>query len=128
MLKSIEKEKDFQTFFTKIIKMKWGWIYKIPDIWNVQKPFDSLVAKTDKSVIKAVELKIAPTHKTDVFRLLKDHQVSNLWQLAPYSYVLCYYKKEKASSLFQVNLDWSLNEIISLQKLHLICDYLLWID
>ena len=128
LMKSIVKESEYQTVFTKVVHHLWWWIYKIPDIWNVRKPFDCIVAKTDTSVIKAVELKVAPTYKTNVKRLLKEHQVSNLSKLSPYSFVLCYYKKEKASSLFKVNSNWDLEEVICLKKLVEVCDYLLWID
>ena len=123
---SIGKESEFQTYFTRTIKHFWWWIYKMPDIWNVQKPFDSFIAY--KWFIKAAELKIAPTYKTNVFRLLKDHQVTNLQSLYPNWYVVCYYKKEKATSVFQMQPDASLKEVIHLQKLSLVCQYLLWIN
>ena len=123
---SIEKEAQYQTFFTKAIRSLWWWIYKIPDIWNVRKPFDTFISY--KWNIKAVELKIAPTYKTNVFRLLKEHQVSNLKSLYPNAYVVCYFKKEKATSVFQMQLDWILKEVIHLQKLISVCEYLLWKD
>lgn len=125
-MKSIEKEKDFQTYFVQAIKHFWGWIYKIPDIGNVRKPFDTFIAYEWQ--IKAVELKIAPSHKTNVFRLLKDHQVANLKALCPNAYVVCYFKKEKATSVYQIQPDTTLKEVVSLKKLTEVCCYLLWID
>jgi len=98
----------------------------MPDIGNVQKPFDTFISY--KWYIKWVELKIAPTYKTNVFRLLKDHQVVNLKSLYPNAYVVCYYKKEQATSVFQMQTDTTLKEVIHLQKLSSVCQYLLWIN
>ena len=125
-MKSIEKEKDFQKYFVQAIKHLGGWIYKIPDIWNVKKPFDIFLAKNGQ--IKAVELKIAPTYKTNVKRLLKDHQIVNLQQLYPNAYVVVYYKKEKATSVYKMWHNANLNEVVHLRKLLEVCDYLLWIN
>ncbi len=120
---SIEKEKDFQAVFTKLIRQMWWWIYKIPDIWNVRKPFDTFISY--KWNIKAVELKVAPTSKTNIKRLLKEHQIGNLKELYPNAFVLVYFKKEKASSLYQMKPNGNLEEIIHLKRLFVICDYLL---
>ena len=122
----INNEKDFQRIFSKVIKHLWGWIYKIPDVGRNQKPFDNFIAY--KWNIKAVELKVAPTNKTNVLRLLKDHQVSNLMSLYPNGYVACYFKKEKATSLYQMQTNWSLKEVLHLKKLLEVCGYLLWKD
>ena len=123
---SIQKEKDFQKFFTQAIKYLWWWIHKMPDVWNFRKPFDAFVSY--KWHIKAVELKIANTHKTNVLRLLKDHQIENLKQLYPNAYVVCYFKKEKATSLYKMQPNWELMEIVNLKRLLEVCDYLLWIN
>ena len=123
-MKSIEKESQFQKYFSQAIKALWWWGYKMPDIGNVTKPFDWFIAY--KWFIKATELKVAPTFKTNVFRLLKPHQITNLQALYPNGYVVCYYKKEKATSVFQMQPDTTLKEVVHLKRLVEACDYLLW--
>lgn len=119
-------EKKFQKLFTQTIKHLWWWIYKIPDVWRNLKPFDAFICY--KGLIRWVELKVANTTRTNIIRLFKPHQIANLSKLYPNWYVVCYFKKEKATSLYQMQTNWSLKEILHLKKLFEVCDYLLWKD
>lgn len=102
-------EAQATTFFLQEMR-KYYWkdidIYKIPDIWNVQKRYDIEWCYRWKSL--AIEMKICKTIKEPnydrIYAQLLPHQIVNLekrnvaWWL---SIIWCYHKETKSFYFFK---------------------------
>ena len=52
------KEKDFQSALNKELKKQWHYVYKFPDTWYAQKPYDCIFLNKENWITYHCELKL----------------------------------------------------------------------